>query len=72
MDYKAPEFLSALKHFLTSHTTQDNVVLPVESDHFDVYSQLYIESPPSMVTGHSSVWKKIHARLKVTARVLHG
>ena len=67
VDYKAPEFLSVLKHFLTSRMTQDSVILPVESDHFDVYSQLYIESSPSMVTGHSSVWQKIHARLKVAA-----
>ena len=67
MDYKAPKFLSALKHFLTSCMTQDNVVLPVELDRFDVYSWLYIESPSSMVTGHSNVWQKIHARSKVTA-----
>ena len=61
IDYKAPKFL-------TSRTTRDKVVLPMESDCFDIFSCLYIESQPSVVTGHSSAWLKIRARLKVTAR----
>ena len=68
-DFKAPEFLSALKLFLTSHATQDKVILPVESDQFDIFSRLYVESEPSVVTGHGRVWQKICARLKVAA---HG
>jgi len=68
-DYKAANFLSTLKHFLTSRATRDNIVLPVELDQIDVFSQLYVESAPSMVKGHSSVWQKICARPKVTA---HG
>ncbi|KIM55951.1 hypothetical protein SCLCIDRAFT_29991 [Scleroderma citrinum Foug A] len=67
-DYKAPEFLSVLKHFLTSHTTQANIVLPVELDRFNIFSRLYVESMPSVVTGHGSVWQKISARPKVAAR----
>ena len=58
-----------LKLFFTSHTTQDKVVLPVESDQFDVFNRLYVESEPSMVTGHGRVWQKICVRLKVAA---HG
>ena len=37
----------------------------MELDCFDVFSCLYVESQPSMVTGHSSAWLKIRARLKV-------
>ena len=66
-DYNAPEFLAALEHFLRIHTTHKKVVLPVESDRFDIFSQVYVESGPSMVTGHSSVWKKICAKPKVAA-----
>ncbi|KIM51904.1 hypothetical protein SCLCIDRAFT_33078 [Scleroderma citrinum Foug A] len=69
IDYKAPEFLSALKDFLTSHMTRDKVVLPMESDCFNIFSCLYVNSQPSMVTGHGSAWLKICARLKVAA---HG
>ena len=69
VDDKAHEFLTVLKHFLTSHATRDKVVLPVESDRFDVFRRLYVESAPSMVTGHGSTWQKIRARPKVVA---HG
>jgi len=44
-------------------------VLPVESDQINVFSWLYVESVPSMVTGHGSVWQKIRARPKIAA---HG
>ena len=67
-EYKALEFLSALKQFLISRMTHDKVVLPVESDRFDVFSRIYVESGPSVVTGHGSVWHKIRARPKVTGR----
>ena len=40
----------------------------MESDCFDVFSCLYVESQPSVVTGHGSAWLKIRARLKVAAR----
>ena len=42
-------------------------MVPVELDQFDIFSWLYVESAPSVVTGHSSVWQKIHARLNVAA-----
>jgi len=64
-DYKAPKFPVALKHFLNSHTTQDEVVIPTESDQFEVFNQLYVANGPSMVTGHGSSWQKIRARPKV-------
>ena len=67
-DHKAPDFLDALQHFLTSHVPQDRLVLPVESDTFNVFNHLYIESRPSVVTGHSSGWRKIRAKPKVAAR----
>ena len=66
--YKALEFLSALKQFLISRMTHDKVVLPIESDRFDVFSHIYVESGPSVVTGHGSVWHKIRARPKVAGR----
>jgi len=68
-DYKAPEFLEALKHFLNTRATRDQVVLPMESDRFNVFNQLYLASGPSVVTGHSRSWQKIHAKLKGAA---HG
>ena len=68
-NYKAPNFLAALKVFLDSCATRDKVVLPVESDWFEVFNQLYIESGPSIVTRHGRGWQKIHAKPKVTA---HG
>lgn len=64
-EYKAPEFLAALKHFLDSHMTRNEVVFPKESDQFDIFHQLYVASGPSVVTRHSSSWQKIHAKLKV-------
>ena len=67
-DYKAPDFLDALQRFLTSRVPRDRLVLPVESDTFDVFNHLYIESRPSVVTGHSSGWRKIRAKPKVAAR----
>ena len=66
-DYNALHFLEALKRFLNSRTTRDKVVLPVETDRFDVYNQLYVASRPSMVTGHDSGWQKIRAKAKVAA-----
>ena len=68
-DYKAPDFLAVLKVFLNSHATQDKVVLPVESDQFKVFNQLYVKSGPSVVTRHGHGWQKIRAKPKVTA---HG
>jgi len=38
-------------------------------DHFDIFNHLYVESRPSVVTGHGPGWQKIHAKLKVAA---HG
>ena len=66
-DYKASEFLEALKQFLNTHATRQQVVFPVESDQFDVFNQLYVASGPSMVTGHGSSWQRIRARPKVAA-----
>ena len=66
-DYKAPEFLAALKLFLNSCLPQDKVVSPMESDQFDVFNQLYVKIEPSVVTGHDSSWQKIRAKLKVAA-----
>ena len=66
-DYQAPRFLSALKDFLSSRATRDKVILPMETDRFDVFNQLYVESSPSMVTGHGSGWQKIRAKPKVAA-----
>ena len=68
-NYQAPELLPVLKDFLSSHATQDKLVLPVETDHFDVFNHLYVESRPSVVTGHGAGWQKIRAKLKVAA---HG
>jgi len=39
----------------------------MESDQFNVFNQLYVTSGPSVVTGHSSSWQRICARLKVAA-----
>ena len=66
-DYKAPEFLAALKLFLNSCLPRDKVVSPMESDQFDVFNQLYVKIEPSMVTGHDSSWQKIRAKPKVAA-----
>ena len=66
-DYKVPEFLAALKQFLNSCATQDNVVSPVESDQFDVFDHLYVENSASVVAGHGSSWQKICAKPKVAA-----
>ncbi|KIM60702.1 hypothetical protein SCLCIDRAFT_26392 [Scleroderma citrinum Foug A] len=68
-NYKAPDFLAALKVFLNSRATQDKVVLPVELDRFEVFNQLYVKSGPSVVTRHGHGWQKIHAKPKVAA---HG
>ena len=67
-DYKAPKFLEALKHFLNTRATRDQVVLPMESDRFNVFNQLYLASGPSVVTGHSRSWQKIRAKPKGAAR----
>ncbi|KIM65438.1 hypothetical protein SCLCIDRAFT_22635 [Scleroderma citrinum Foug A] len=67
-DYKAPDFLVALKLFLDSRMTQDEVVFPKESDQFDVFNQLYVTSGPSVVTGHNRSWQKIRAKPKVATR----
>ena len=66
-DYKAPNFLAALKLFLNSCATQDEVVFPKESDQFDMFNQLYVASGPSVVTRHDRSWQKICAKPKVTA-----
>jgi len=64
-DYKVSEFLEALKQFLNTRVTRQQVVFPMESDQFDVFNQLYVASRPSVVTGHGSSWQRIHARPKV-------
>ena len=66
-DYKAPEFLAALKLFLNSRLPRDKVVSPMESDQFNVFNQLYVKIKPSVVTGHDSSWQKIRAKPKVAA-----
>ena len=66
-DYKAPNFLAALKLFLNSCATQDEVVFPKESDQFDMFNQLYVASGPSVVTRHDRSWQKICAKPKVAA-----
>ena len=67
-DYKAPEFVEALKHFLTSHVPQDKLILPAESDTFDVFNHLHVSRGSSVVTGHGLGWQKIRAKPKVAAR----
>ena len=66
-DYKAPKFVEVLKHFLTSHAPQDKLVLPVESDTFNVFNHLHVSRGTSVVTGHGPGWQKICAKLKVAA-----
>ena len=58
-----------LTDFLQSHATQDKLILPMETDHFDIFNHLYVESRPSVVTGHGPGWQKIRAKPKVAA---HG
>jgi len=39
----------------------------MESDHFEVFNQLYMANGPSVVTRHGSTWHKICAKPKVAA-----
>ena len=66
-DYKAPEFIEALKHFLTSCAPQDKLVLPAESDMFNVFNHLHVSRGTSVVTRHGPGWQKIHAKPKIAA-----
>ena len=67
-DYKAPKFIEALKHFLTSCAPRGKLVLPTESDTFDVFNHLHVSRGSSVVTGHGLGWQKIRAKPKVAAR----
>ena len=66
-DYNVPKFLATLEHFLRTCMTCEKVVLPMESDWFNIFSRVYVKSGPSMVTGRGNVWRKICAKLEVTA-----
>ncbi|KAI6010391.1 hypothetical protein BKA83DRAFT_4068620 [Pisolithus microcarpus] len=67
-DYNAQDFVPALKHFLSSRSGRQRVIQPIESDQFDVYNQLYIETGPSSITGRGPCLQKIHASPKVAVR----
>ncbi|KAI6026905.1 hypothetical protein BKA83DRAFT_4463011 [Pisolithus microcarpus] len=67
-DYNAQDFVPALKHFLSSHSGRQQVIQPIESDRFDVYNQLYIETGPSSITGRGPCLQKIRASPKVAVR----
>ncbi|KAI6126588.1 hypothetical protein F5141DRAFT_1186020 [Pisolithus sp. B1] len=59
-DYKASEFIPALKHFLISHLDQCWVIQPSPSDWFDMYNHF-------VIMGHARTVHKIHASPKVGA-----
>ncbi|KAI6027998.1 hypothetical protein BKA83DRAFT_4462563 [Pisolithus microcarpus] len=67
-DYNAQDFVPALKHFLSSRSGRQQVIQPIESDRFDIYNQLYIETGPSSITGCGPCLQKIRASPKVTVR----
>ncbi|KIN96960.1 hypothetical protein M404DRAFT_161760, partial [Pisolithus tinctorius Marx 270] len=59
--YKAAEFTPTLKQWLSSYSA----VQLTESDRFDIYHNLYIETGPSIITGHQESMQEIHAMPKV-------
>ncbi|KAI6158606.1 hypothetical protein EDD17DRAFT_1428240, partial [Pisolithus thermaeus] len=60
-DYGAIEFIPALEHFLASCLGGYQMIQPFRFDRFDMYNYMYVETGPSIVTGHSQSFQKIRA-----------
>ncbi|KAI6155504.1 hypothetical protein BKA82DRAFT_3967408 [Pisolithus tinctorius] len=67
-EYKAAEFTPALEQWLSSYSGQHRAVQLTESDRFDIYHNLYVETGPSVITGHQESMQKIRAMPKVIGR----
>ncbi|KAI6156715.1 hypothetical protein BKA82DRAFT_4009271 [Pisolithus tinctorius] len=63
-EYKAAEFTPALKQWLSSYSGQHRAVQLTESDRFDIYHNLYVETGPSIITGHQESMQKIRTMPK--------
>ncbi|KAI5987191.1 hypothetical protein EDD15DRAFT_2174021 [Pisolithus albus] len=67
-DYGALEFIPALERFLASRLERHQMIQPNCSDRFDVYNYMYVETGPSVITGHDRSFQKIRASPNVAAR----
>ncbi|KAI6045521.1 hypothetical protein EDC04DRAFT_2559308, partial [Pisolithus marmoratus] len=68
-EYKAPDFILALKQFLISLSSQNQAVQPTESDRFDIFHSISIAIGPSTITGHNKGVQRVWATPTINA---HG
>ncbi|KAI6128677.1 hypothetical protein EDD16DRAFT_1547518 [Pisolithus croceorrhizus] len=66
-DYGAVKFIPMLKCFLASHLGGYQMIQPFRLDRFDMYNYLYVETGPSIITGHSQSFQEIRASPNFTA-----
>ncbi|KAI6108113.1 hypothetical protein F5141DRAFT_1189106 [Pisolithus sp. B1] len=67
--YKVAKIPPHCQVSVNSIESRKRVIQPIRSDQFDVYNYLYVMSGPSVITGHSQSFQKIHASPKIAA---HG
>ncbi|KAI6164096.1 hypothetical protein EDD17DRAFT_1565613 [Pisolithus thermaeus] len=67
--YKVAKIPPHCQVSVNSIESQKWVIQPIRLDQFDVYNYLYVMSGPSVITGHSQSFQKIHALPKIAA---HG
>ncbi|KAI5992617.1 hypothetical protein EDC04DRAFT_2872765 [Pisolithus marmoratus] len=68
IEYKAPDFILALKQFLTSPSSCCSIVHPTESDCFDIFHSLNVMVGPSTITGHDEGMKRAQATPMIAAQ----
>ncbi|KAI6041032.1 hypothetical protein EDC04DRAFT_2867355 [Pisolithus marmoratus] len=68
IEYIAPDFILALKQFLTSPSSRCSVVHPTESDHFDIFHSLNVVVSPSTITGHDEGMQRAQVTPMIAAR----
>ncbi|KAI6009336.1 hypothetical protein BKA83DRAFT_4467974 [Pisolithus microcarpus] len=67
-EYKAPDFILALKQFLASSSSRCYVIQPTESDCFDIFHSLNVVVGPSTITGHDKGMQRVRVTPMVAAR----